>query len=149
LRGESEDLTGLFGELLGMILLPYLGAAAARREQHGSKIFASEREGPVEVKGAVRSSADFSKGDLLAGVPMRMTYRTALVLEAISSRPGVSNRVVADLAGISDQGQVSKLLARLERLGLIDNNGGEEHSKGEPNAWVLTEMGQRVAQGIR
>ena len=33
LRGEQSPLTGLLGELMGMIVLPYLGAAAARREQ--------------------------------------------------------------------------------------------------------------------
>jgi hypothetical protein len=43
---------------------------------------------------------------------------------------------------------LTELLARLERLGLIEN-AGEGHSKGEPNAWALTAMGQRVAQGIR
>ena len=54
---------------------------------------------------------------------MRLTYRTALVLEEVAEHPGVSNRVVAERAGISDQGQVSKLLARLEHLGLLANTG--------------------------
>lgn len=147
LRGENEPLTGLLPELMGMIVLPYLGPAAARREQRGIGTFSSGRKSPGEVKSPT-VLADFSGGDLLAGVPMRLTYRTALVLEAIASQPGVSNRMVAELAEISDQGQVSKLLARLERLGLIANTG-VGHSKGEPNAWALTEMGQRVARGIR
>ena len=33
LRGEREALLGLVGELMGMIVLPYMGPAAARREQ--------------------------------------------------------------------------------------------------------------------
>src|SRR5580692_8781024 len=33
LRGDRKLLTGLVGELMGMIALPYLGPAAARREQ--------------------------------------------------------------------------------------------------------------------
>ncbi len=37
--------------------------------------------------------------------------------------------VVADEAGISDQGQISKLLRRLERLGLIEI-AGEGRSRG-------------------
>ncbi len=41
---------------------------------------------------------------------MRLTYRTARVLEGVAGEPGISNRVVAEHAGISDPGQVSKLL---------------------------------------
>ena len=33
LRRDSEPLTGLMGDLMGMIVLPYLGPAAARKEQ--------------------------------------------------------------------------------------------------------------------
>ena len=55
--------------------------------------------------------------DPLRDVPMRMTYRTALVLEQVAGYPGASNRVIGEGAGIPDQGQVSKLLARLEGLG--------------------------------
>jgi AcrR family transcriptional regulator len=147
LRDEHEPLTGLFGELMGMIALPYLGAAAARREQ--------ARPAPVVLRDTALAASTASGeddgvggGDPLAGVPMRLTYRTALVLEALARQSGISNRIVADLADISDQGQVSKLLSRLERLGLIANTS-EGHSKGEPNAWALTAKGQRIAQGIR
>lgn len=150
LRGEHESLTGLLPELMGMIVLPYQGSAAARREQ--------ARPAPDLVPHAAREASSFTSvgestggsagGDPLAGVPMRLTYRTALVLEAIAGQPGVSNRVVADLADISDQGQVSKLLSRLEHLGLVQNTS-EGHAKGERNAWELTITGQRIAQGIR
>jgi hypothetical protein len=79
---------------------------------------------------------------------MRWTYRTARVMQGISDLPGASNREVADYAGIHDQGQVSKLLARLQRLGLIAN-AADGHLKGEPNAWSLTPLGDRVAQHLR
>ena len=78
---------------------------------------------------------------------MRLTYRTARVLEGVAERPGASNREVAERAGIHDPGQVSKLLARLERLGLLANTG-EGHAKGEPNAWSLTPKGTRVVQRL-
>jgi DNA-binding IclR family transcriptional regulator len=80
---------------------------------------------------------------------MRLTYRTARVLDCVSRHAGASNRQVADYAGIADQGQVSKLLARLERLGLLANHGQGHLQKGEPNAWQLTLKGQLVAQHIR
>jgi hypothetical protein len=75
---------------------------------------------------------------------MRVTYRTARILEGIAARPGASNRQAAQYAGIADQGQASKLLARLRLLGLIDN-GGAGHAKGEPNAWSLTALGEQVS----
>ena len=79
---------------------------------------------------------------------MRLTYRTARVLRGIAERPGISNRQVAEHAGVQDQGQISKLLARLERLGLTANSG-EGHAKGEPNAWTLTPLGEQVAQRLQ
>jgi AcrR family transcriptional regulator len=142
LRGERKPLTGLLGELMGMIVLPYRGAAAARREQ--------ARPAPAGPVGAADGPAVPGRavGDPLEGVSMRLTYRTARVLEGVEGRPGASNREVAERAGIHDPGQVSKLLARLERLGLLENTG-EGHAKGEPNAWSLTPKGRRVAQSIR
>jgi AcrR family transcriptional regulator/DNA-binding MarR family transcriptional regulator len=141
LRGEREPLTGLLGELMGMIVLPYRGVAAARREQArlapGRPLRASA--GPAAAGGAV--------GDPLQGVSMRLTYRTARVLEDVAECPGASNREVAERAGIHDPGQVSKLLRRLESLGLLVNTG-EGHAKGEPNAWSLTAKGELVAQSI-
>jgi hypothetical protein len=55
---------------------------------------------------------------------------------------------VADRAGVHDQGQISKLLARLDHLGLIENTG-HGHAKGEANAWGLTPRGQNVEEAIR
>jgi DNA-binding MarR family transcriptional regulator len=78
---------------------------------------------------------------------MRLTYRTVRVLMAVADEPGSSNRGVSEGAGISDQGQVSKLLARLKRAGLVQNAGVViEH--GMPNAWTLTEKGRMVHGAI-
>jgi AcrR family transcriptional regulator len=142
LKRSGEPLTGLCGQLMGMIVLPYLGAAVARREQARST--PSPPQLPVS-----RAAHETSHpgGDPLKGVSMRLTYRTALVLDCIARNPGISNRKVGDRAGISDQGQTSKLLARLDRLGLVVNEG-EGHAKGEANAWRLTSTGSQVAQSI-
>ena len=142
LRGERRPLTDLMGELMGMIVLPYQGAGAARREQM--------RPTPPLSARSVRAGRASSEGvaDPLGGVAMRLTYRTARVLEGIAEYPGSSNRKAGERAGISDPGQVSKLLARLERLGLLANTG-TGRVKGEPNAWVLTAKGEMVAGSIR
>ncbi len=128
--------TGLLGELTAIVLLPYEGAAVARREQAKP---APAR--PVQTA----QPALLGAPDPLAGLSMRITYRTARVLEGIAAHPGMSNREAARHAGIADQGQVSKLLARLRKLGLVDNGA---HIKGAANAWALTPMGLQVARSL-
>jgi AcrR family transcriptional regulator/DNA-binding MarR family transcriptional regulator len=132
--GDREPLTGLLGELMSTIVLPYLGAQAARKELH--------KPAPPLPKKQQNAHAD-----PLEGLEMRITYRTVRVLIAIGSAPGASNREVATAAGIADQGQVSKLLTRLESLGLARNDSAG-HAKGAPNAWALTPHGEQVEQAI-
>jgi hypothetical protein len=55
--------------------------------------------------------------------------------------------VAGEHAGINDQGQISKLLTRLHKLGLILNTG-EGHTKGTPNQWTLTTTGQEIHHTI-
>jgi chromosome segregation and condensation protein ScpB len=78
---------------------------------------------------------------------MRLTYRTVRVLMAIAAHPHASNRQVANAADVSDQGQMSKLLARLEHLKLIENTGASS-TRGEPNAWTLTTTGHHIEQTV-
>jgi AcrR family transcriptional regulator len=131
---EPGSLVELVNPLTSMIVLPYLGAAAARKE--------IERPTP---KPQPKRQAD--RRDPLQGLDMRLTYRTVRVLMAMAARPGSSNRAVADGADIADQGQISKLLNRLHGLGLIDNAGGAP-AQGEPNAWTLTARGWEVHAAI-
>jgi AcrR family transcriptional regulator len=146
-QGESpRPLLGLSNRLMAMIVLPYLGPAAAEREL--------KRSTPRS-----RASA-CPREDPLRDLEMRLTYRTVRVLLAIADLDGKaheseraggcapSNRQVATAAGITDQGQISKLLARLQALGLIENTGGD-HAKGEPNAWVLTSKGRSVTRTLQ
>src|ERR1700677_4745658 len=145
----SESLSELQNELTAIIVLPYLGRARAARElkhQLGGVDF-SLRPDTAAKKTSHPRPAYRAGQDPLKDVPMRLTYRTMRVLEAVLARPGSSNRLLGELADIHDQGQISKLLARLERLGLLANGGGGQ-SKGEPNAWRLTELGGRVIEHL-
>ncbi len=132
---DPAPLTDLLGPLMGLILGPYLGPAAARKE--------IERPAPKLTRAARREHSD-----PLRGLEMRLTYRTVRVLVAVGSQPGASNRAIAATAGVEDQGQISKLLRRLESLGLIRNTG-QGHAKGEPNVWTLTPRGEEVKQAIK
>jgi AcrR family transcriptional regulator len=136
LETSREPLMSLLNPLVGVIVAPYLGAAAAAREL----------EQPVPVS-APHSPAVGPGGEPLRGLKMRITYRTVLVLAVIGERPGASNRQVADRAGVTDQGQISKLLARLESLGLIYNTTPAQPT-GEPNRWQLTPRGEAVQASI-
>jgi AcrR family transcriptional regulator len=135
LAGDRRPLVELVNPLMFTIVLPYLGAAAARRELTRPVPKAPARPRPVN-------------GDPLRELQMRLTYRTVRVLMAVAANPGSSNRTVADGAGIKDQGQISKLLHRLERLGLIGNDGAGR-PLGGPNAWTLTERGAQIEHAIR
>jgi AcrR family transcriptional regulator len=132
--GGAGPLVGLTNPLMAMIVHPYLGPAAAQKEL--------ERPAPSSPVTVSRNGADPFKG-----LPIRFTYRTARVLDTIASEPGASNRHIADTSGIADEGQMSRLLRRLEGCELIKNEG-EGHTKGEPNAWTLTERGQAIHTAI-
>jgi DNA-binding MarR family transcriptional regulator len=136
LEPDAPPASELLGSLMSMIVLPYLGSAAARREFN--------RKPPCIPKPPARAGR---VSDPLEGVDMRLTYRTLRVLNVIGAQPGVSNRDVADQAGITDQGQMSRLLARLENLGLSKNTG-EGHTRGATNAWHLTRKGQEIQHAI-
>jgi AcrR family transcriptional regulator len=131
------DLLGLLNPLMGMIVLPYLGQAAATRE------LALPVPALPPASSHAGSSGRERAEDPLEGLEMRLTYRTLRVLSAIAEHPGASNREIATLAEVSDQGQISKLLARLGNLGLIENSGNGQ-ARGEANAWRLTARGLEV-----
>lgn len=137
-RGES--LMDLLGPLMSLIVAPYLGAAVAAGEM--------ARPAPVipdEPAPAVREPA---ADDPLDGINLRLTYRTVRALMAVADEPGSSNNDVAENAGIIDPGQVSKLLHRLARAGLIENHGrGRDY--GAANAWRLTRKGRLVEEASR
>jgi hypothetical protein len=71
-------------------------------------------------------------------IPVRLTYSRHGSWTVSGGIPLASSRLVGEAADIYDQRQISKLLSRLERLGLLANTGEGRQSKGEPNARTLT-----------
>jgi DNA-binding MarR family transcriptional regulator len=78
-----------------------------------------------------------------AAPQVRVSPRTALVLDAIAHAPRSSNREIAAAAGLGDEGQTSHLLRRLAQRGLIEKVTPRSGSRRE-NAWLLTPSGRRV-----
>jgi AcrR family transcriptional regulator len=136
----TAPLADLLNPLMAMIVLPYQGQAIAQKE------LARPTPKTLRAQGSSITPREPS-GDPLQGLNMRLTYRTLTVLSTIATDPGASNRQIADHSGIHDQGQISKLLTRLQRLGLIDNTGNGQ-AKGEPNAWTLTPRGTDVQHAL-
>jgi AcrR family transcriptional regulator len=143
LRDQPAQLVELQGVIMSMIVLPHHGRLAARGELARGAPEWSTVPGTGEGAAAARSA--------LHELQTRLTYRTVRVLDAIAAEPGASNRQISDAAGVSDQGQISKLLKRLLRIGLIENQG-KGQAGGASNCWRLTATGasiQRAAGGAR
>ncbi len=129
LTGASAPLVELVPTLMAFIAAAYGGLGAS-----------------VEAGAAMVGERDTASHS--QRLPVRNTYRTTRVLSAICAAPRLSNREIADAAGLSDEGQTSKLLRRLEQRGLVQNVGlGQPY--GEANAWLLTAYGERVLHATR
>lgn len=136
LQPHPEGLSVLVNPLMGIIALPYLGTSAA------------EMELSRPLPAPVTPRAQMVIPDPLEGVNMRLTYRTMSVLSAIAAQPRLSNRDIGIRAGVTDQGQISKLLGRLAQLELIVNRGKGQTS-GASNAWELTAKGRKIERTVR
>ena len=138
---EPSPLVELHGELMSLIVLPYLGGKVAGNELRKQAPPALEQGRSIADELASRSQYQRPGA--------RLTYRTVRVLMTIAALPGGSNREVAERAGIVDQGQISKLLTRLEYQGLIVNRDTESTARGTPNSWWLTERGETFERELR
>jgi AcrR family transcriptional regulator len=149
IQDRPGSLLELLNPLMATIVLPYRRHASAARElkypisQAGPRTLPAEGLDLLPADEPAKSGRSGERPDL---APFRPTVRTQMVLAAVAELAGrgcnPNNRQVADRAGISDQGQISKLLARLEGVGLLQNTGGE--TQGVPRAWRLTPRGEEI-----
>jgi DNA-binding MarR family transcriptional regulator len=133
-QSDPGVLVELAGSLMSFTVLPFLGARAARREL----------QRPDEMP----ASAVSAGVELLQDRGGRINHRREIeALKALASEPGLNNAQVAERAGIKDQGHISRLLARLARLGLIENARGHGRP-GATKAWGLTAAGEQLAAAL-
>ena len=131
--GSMIDLLNL---LMSLIVLPYRGHAVALKEQCRT------------ASPHAKSPRPGSRRDVLDDLPIRLTHRTMAVLATISNEPGLSNLEISERVGINDQGQISKLLARLSQRELTVNAAAGE-PRGGANEWRLTSRGEEIQAAIR
>ena len=133
-------LVGLLGSLMATIVLPYRGPAAA----------AKELARPIPRTSVRRRDGDgLSRRPVGSASPVdyRLTIRTQMALAAVGGRPGLNNREVSEIIGLSDQGQISRMMKRLQAQGLIENVQG--HTRRQVRAWRLTADGEAVIDAHR
>jgi AcrR family transcriptional regulator len=131
-------LTELAGPLASMIVFPYRGPAAAARELKRPARRPATRGAAKEPRRSVP----------LEALDNRLTYRTVRVLDFVARHPGANNREVAVGVGISDQGQISKLVARLASQGLIEN-AMQTAGRGLANEWRITTAGEAIRRAVK
>lgn len=85
--------------------------------------------------------------DFLRGRGGRLNHRVVSVLRVIASEPELSNGELAERLGIEGKGHASSLLARLARLGVIENLNLDA-GPFEANAWRLTAVGRDLLAAI-
>jgi AcrR family transcriptional regulator/DNA-binding PadR family transcriptional regulator len=162
-----ESLMGLLGPLMAMIVRPYRGGAAAARELARPVTLSggrgASRSRTQEAWRATHASDRLSPngGGRRDAPPLgtlkadfRLTVRTQMALAAVADLGGrgsnPNNREVSEYMGVADQGQVSRLMMRLQAQSLLENTReGQGHTKGLAKAWRLTPDGQAVIDAHR
>jgi AcrR family transcriptional regulator/DNA-binding MarR family transcriptional regulator len=139
LEPRPEPLIELLGGLTATIVLPYRGSAAAAREL--------ARPAPESPARARRGGLSGRALGSASPVDYRLTLRTQMALVAVAGCPGVNNREVSEIIGLSDQGQISRMMKRLQEQGLVENT--QNNSKRLARAWRLTADGEAVLDAHR
>jgi DNA-binding MarR family transcriptional regulator len=127
---DPGALAELVCPLMSFTVMPFLGARAARRELRRAS----------ETARSALATADL---DLPRDPGKRLSHRREIeVLGVLAHEPGLSNRQVGLRAGVEDEGHASRLLARLARLGLIEN--APANRRPGVKAWRLTASGEQL-----
>lgn len=136
LQGQAPPFAGLLGELVEVVVTPYLGAEAA------AGIAREGRERAQAMQGE-RSNGAASKGAEIPDLLHRAnSHRMRSCVRYLAENPGASNKAVAAGIEVRHLGQISKLLTRLEGEGLLEKRSG---GPGRANVWWLSPHGAEVA----
>jgi AcrR family transcriptional regulator len=139
----DEPLISLLGPMMGLVTVWYLDPPAVRHEVELGERLAREI---VATRAASCATSRGGTGAVPAALRDPRAHRARACLRYLVDNPGASNREVAAAVGIARHTQVSTLLARLERMDLLDKRAG---APGRPNAWRLTETGARAADLLK
>jgi AcrR family transcriptional regulator len=144
---ERRPLVELLGPLMGIVVAPFIDKALlaseiAKGDELAQQILAQRARLPAP--GADEPElADVEIPAMLRN-PRARRARMCVRYLAAQGRKGISpsNREIADAVGIANEGQISKLLIRLEGGAAVSKFS---HGVGRPNAWRLTPYGEELA----
>ncbi len=142
--GVAPPFVELLGPLVGVVTAPYLDPQSVAREIDKAARLAES----ILRERSSRPLQTSSSGDTQIPATLRApgAHRARASFLYIAEHPGASNQDVAAGIELRHHGQMSKLLTRLESLGLLAKRAG---GAGRPNAWSLTPYGERVAQRLK
>jgi AcrR family transcriptional regulator len=152
LHREAAPLISLLGPLMGVIMTPYLSRREVAREIRRGEEFAEK----IQAERASQKSpfpSSGKDGKRIVEVPAllhrvraeRARSCVRYLAEQAECSHCPSNREIATGIGIESDGQISKLLARLDSAGIVSK---VSHGPGRPNAWQLTPYGQNVVTAL-
>ena len=139
-----DPLVKLLGPLMGIIAAPYFDATSVERE-----IRSSEKLARAIQAGEHLYALPAHPAELLLEIPATLinpnAHRARECLLFVAERPGSNNRQVAIGIGVTHQGQISTLLARLNALGLLVKRA---EGAGHATTWRLTPYGERMHSAL-
>jgi len=137
-----EPLIELLGPLMGIATSPFLDPACVSAEIRRGEALAEE------IRSAPRLPTELESCGA-PGIPTRLldarAHRARAVLAYLIAHPGASNRDLARAVGIPSDPQISGLLNRLVKMGMVHKRAG---GPGLPNASTLTARGEAVAKAL-
>ncbi|HTZ87983.1 MAG TPA: TetR/AcrR family transcriptional regulator [Solirubrobacteraceae bacterium] len=141
--GAAEPLIELLGPATGLVLAPYLPRARVSQEITRSDQLAREL---MRVR---RARLSHLRTEVPTRVPLALSdpraHRARACVRYLRANPGASNREIAAAVGIAGHTQISALLARLARIGLLTKRS---RGPGHSNAWSLTPRGLQIASTL-
>jgi len=139
--GEAPPFIALLGQLVGLVVCPYLDPDDVVAEVERGEALAQT----IAERRALSSSPPPIAVQLPAALSHPGAYRARSCMTFIAANPGASNKQIAAGIDVPHLGQVSELLARLARGGLLRKHAG---GAGRPNQWWLTPHGEQIAQAL-
>jgi len=141
---SPDPIVTLLPGLMGTLTAPFLTPSELEREVASS-------QGLAERLIARRAAGRAPLHDGWAGpvIPQALanprSHRTRRALRHIAGNPGATSSQTATATGVRHPSQISSILARLHRHGLIH---GHSDGPGHPTHWHLTAHGHRTLQAL-
>lgn len=138
---QPAACTPLLAELVEVVLVQYETSPERREAARGwaaAIVKGRAAQPPPPAKTSPRRRGEFPINE--------RAFRMNDVILYLNGKPRASNQEIAKGIGVPHEGQISKLLERLRKLGLLRKHA---RGAGHANAWWLTPAGERYAQTLQ